>query len=55
MEGQLFFVLRYKNEKNIKVDFEYIKFIGLLGWQTINQQKKDRYNPKLRTPLILNI
>ena len=30
MGGRLFFALQYKNDWNIKVDFKFIKFIGVI-------------------------
>jgi len=48
MEGPLFFVLRYKNKENIKVDFKYIKFIGLFRMANHKSAKKRSIQSKVK-------
>jgi small subunit ribosomal protein S20 len=48
MEGPLFFVLKYKNEQNIKVDFKYIKFIGLFRMANHKSAKKRSIQSKVK-------
>ena len=47
MEGQLFFVLKFKSDFNIyKLTLNLLNLYGISVWLTTNQQKKDQFNLK---------
>ena len=48
MEGLPFFVLKYRNDFNIKVDFKYIKFIGFSYMANHKSAKKRSVQSKVK-------
>tara|TARA_B100000965_G_C19565018_1_gene746417 strand:+ start:719 stop:1066 length:348 start_codon:yes stop_codon:yes gene_type:complete len=51
MEGLHFFVLRYKNELNYKVDFKIIKFIGFFYMANHKSAKKRSIQSKVKNAI----